>query len=287
MKICRYDDDRLGLVEGNQVRDVSAVLAAIPSVRWPVPLGDPLIARLPELREQMTELTMTTPVIPLDKVRLRSPITSPSKIIGAPVNYSKHLDESRADAEIHAGQPIKTIDEYGVFLKANSALVGPADGITLGFSDRRTDHEVELCAVIGKHGKHIARDDAMDYVAGYCIGIDATVRGGEDRSYRKSLDTFAVIGPWIVTADEIVDPGNLDLSLTVNGELRQQSNTRHMIFDLPRLIEYASRAYTLYPGDVLMTGTPEGVGEIREGDVIEAAISGIGAMTVSVRADNH
>jgi 2-keto-4-pentenoate hydratase/2-oxohepta-3-ene-1,7-dioic acid hydratase in catechol pathway len=109
------------------------------------------------------------------------------------------------------------------------------------------------------------------------------VRGPEDRSWRKSFDTFAVFGPWLVTADEIPDPGNLDLSLTVNGALRQSANTSALIFDVPRLVEYASSTYTLYPGDVIMTGTPEGVGPVAAGDIVECFIERVGSMRVAIR----
>jgi len=129
----------------------------------------------------------------------------------------------------------------------------------------------------------VSREEALGYVAGYTVGLDMTVRGTEARSFRKSIDTYTVIGPWFVTADEIAEPGNLSLELTVNGELRQRSNTSHLIFDVPRLIEYASSFYTLYPGDLIMTGTPEGVGPVRAGDTINATVAGIGSITVAVR----
>ncbi|MEE8247632.1 MAG: fumarylacetoacetate hydrolase family protein [Alphaproteobacteria bacterium] len=284
MRLARYDDDRLGVVEGERVRDVSAVLERLPALRWPLPLGDVLIARLEDLRPEIARLAADAPAKPLAEVRLLSPVANPSKIIAAPVNYQKHLDEARADAAIHHGAELKTIDRYGLFLKANSALVGPGEGIRLRFPERRNDHEVELAAVIGREGSDIAAERALDHVVGYAIGLDMTVRGPEDRSLRKSIDSYAVLGPWLVTADEIADPGTLDLELTLNGEVRQRSNTRHLIFDVPKLIAYASAAYTLYPGDVIMTGTPEGVGPVAAGDVIEAEIEGIGAMTVEVRA---
>jgi len=119
-------------------------------------------------------------------------------------------------------------------------------------------------------------------VFGYCIGLDMTVRGPEFPGFRKSADTFAVLGPWIVTADEIADSNALDLSIRVNGELRQQSNTRYLIYNVQRLIEYASATYTLYPGDVIMTGTPAGVGPVTFGDVLDATVEGVGSMTVRV-----
>ena len=169
-------------------------------------------------------------------------------------------------------------------MKATSSLIGPGNGIAVTKPERRTDHEVELAVVIGRQGRNISRSDALRHVAGYCIGLDVTIRGSEDRSFRKSPDSYSVLGPWLVTADEIPDPGGLDLQLSVNGELRQKSNTRHLILGVPELIEFASSFYTLHPGDVIYTGTPEGVSPIQPGDEVSASIDRIGSMTVRVRA---
>jgi 2-keto-4-pentenoate hydratase/2-oxohepta-3-ene-1,7-dioic acid hydratase in catechol pathway len=138
--------------------------------------------------------------------------------------------------------------------------------------------------VIGRQASNVPRSDALGYVAGYCIGLDITIRGSEDRSFRKSPDSYTVLGPWLVLADDIVDPGNLDLRISVNGEERQNSNTKYMILGVPELIELASSFYTLYPGDVIITGTPEGVSPIQPGDAITACIDTIGTMEVKVRA---
>ena len=191
---------------------------------------------------------------------------------------------SAADRNISFGQDVKTIDHYGLFLKASSALAGPSEGVRLRFTDRRNDHEAELAVVIGREGTDIPEAEALDHVAGYAIGLDMTVRGTEDRSLRKSIDTYAVVGPWLVTRDEIADPEDLALALWVNGEIRQESNTAYHIFGVRRLIAYASSFYTLHPGDIIMTGTPEGVGPVVPGDVMRVEIEGIGAMEVKVRA---
>jgi 2-keto-4-pentenoate hydratase/2-oxohepta-3-ene-1,7-dioic acid hydratase in catechol pathway len=163
-------------------------------------------------------------------------------------------------------------------------MVGPSEGIPLRHPDRRTDHEIELAAVIGRRADRVAKEHALAHVAGYCIGLDITVRGPEERSLRKSIDGYTVLGPWLVTADEIADPGALDLDLKVNGETRQQANTRDLLIGIPELIALASSFYTLMPGDVLLTGTPAGVGPLQAGDVLDAGISGIGRMQVQVRA---
>lgn len=284
MKLCRFDVDRLGLVEHDQVIDVTAALEVLPSVRWPLPKGDPLIAHLGEVLDQIPRLKDAAARHPLNAVALKSPIANPSKIIAAPVNYHKHLEEARADAGIHFGADIKTIDHYGLFLKSSTSLVGASEGVALPPLHRRMDHEVELAAIIGREAYRVARDQALDYVTGYAIGLDMSIRGTEDRSWRKSFDSATVVGPWLVTADEIGDPGNLGLSIAVNGETRQASSTSHMIFDLPRLIEYACATCRLYPGDIILTGTPEGVAPVNPGDVMLAEVEGVGTMTVAVRA---
>ena len=177
-----------------------------------------------------------------------------------------------------------TIHSAGLFLKATSSLVGPGEGVVVRLADRRTDHEVELAFVIGREARNVAAAEALEYVAGYAIGLDITIRGSEDRSFRKSCDSYSVLGPWLVTADEIPDSGSLDLEIVVNGERRQKSNTRCLILGVRQLIEFASSFYTLYPGDVLYTGTPEGVSPIDPGDRIVATIERIGTMAVEVRA---
>ena len=212
-------------------------------------------------------------------------MANPGKLIAAPVNYQKHLDEVKADVQIHANNPAHTvtIQTAGLFLKATSSLTGAGDGIAVVKPERRTDHEVELAVVIGRPARNVTRADALAHVAGYCIGLDVSIRGSEDRSFRKSPDSYSVLGPWLVTADEVPDPGVLDLEISVNGATRQKSNTRYLILGVPELVELASSFYTLYPGDVIFTGTPEGVSPIQPGDEVRATIQGIGTMDVRVR----
>ena len=192
---------------------------------------------------------------------------------------------SKATSQLHQNTHAHTItiQKAGLFLKATSSLVGPGEGVALRHLDRRNDHEVELAVVIGKTAKMFPPVSAQ-YVAGYAIGLDITIRGTEDRSFRKSPDSYTVLGPWLVTADEIPNPGNLDLEIAVNGEMRQKSNTKYMILGVAELIELASSFYTLYPGDIISTGTPEGVSPIVPGDTIVATIEKIGTMEVKVRA---
>lgn len=282
MRICRFDDNRLGVVADGLVHDVTSVVDDLPALRWPLPRGDHFFNNLDRLLPRMEAVAKAVPGKPVSGVKLLSPVANPGKIVAAPVNYKLHLDESRADTQINFGTQVKTIEDYGVFLKATSSMIGAGDVVVADWPDRRIDHEIELAFVIGKQGFRIREEDALSYVAGYMIGLDMTIRGTEDRSFRKSLDTFTVFGPHMVTADEIGHPGNLDFEIKVNGSTRQKSNTSLLIWNIQKLIAYASKAYTLYPGDVFMTGTPEGVAPVVPGDRMHAWIEGIGEMTVAV-----
>jgi len=284
MKLCRFDENRLGLVADDGIRDVSAVLARLPSVTYPFPRHDALIAHLAELRPEIERVARSAKALPVEKVKLLAPVANPGKIIAAPVNYKKHLAEALADKGIHHGNLVQEIHKAGMFLKAPSSLVGPGEGVKLVHTDRRNDHEVELAVVIGKRCRNVKAAQAMDCVAGYCIGLDMTIRGPEERSLRKSPDSYCVLGPWLVTRDEIADPGSLSLKITVNGEVKQDAHTSDLILNVAQLIEWGSAFYTLHPGDVILTGTPQGVGPVRPGDVMLATIERVGSMRVEVSA---
>ncbi len=286
MRLCRFGDGRLGVVEGSRVRDVTAALDVLPNYRYPLPTHDVMIEHLPAILERARAIAQSAPEVSLEGLKLLSPVANPSKIIAAPVNYQKHMEEVKGDAALHQGNVAHTItiQKAGLFLKANSSLVGPGEGIALRHLDRRNDHEVELAVVIGRRASQVPKADALKYVAGYSIGLDITIRGSEDRSFRKSPDTYTVLGPWLVTPDEVGDPQQLDLTISVNGEERQNSNTKYMILGVAELIEMASSFYTLHPGDVISTGTPEGVSAIVPGDVISATVEKVGTMEVKVRA---
>lgn len=287
MKICRYGDDRLGLVDGPNVRDVTALQS---EVRQRAPYtyrGDPLVAFLhsPANCKQLADAAAASPALPLSTVRLLAPVVRPTKVVAAPTNYQKHIEEMAPAREAQNLRYTAKIAEDGLFLKANSAIVEPSEGLAIRFPDRRNDHEAEVVVVIGKQGSDIPMANALDYVAGYCLGLDMTVRGSEDRSFRKSPDGYAVLGPWLTTADEIPDPEKVGFELRLNGEVRQKSNTSELIYGVKRLIEYASSFYTLYPGDLIYTGTPEGVGPVKAGDVITLSSEApLGILEIAVRA---
>jgi len=274
MRLCRFGENRLGIVENLQVRDVTAALDEIPAYRYPFPPGDILIANLEKVSARARVLAQSAPATPGDRLHLLSPVANPSKIIGAPMNYRTGQDEAAIASAL----------SIGLFLKASGSLSGPGEGIALRMMERQIDHEVELGVVIGKAGANIRREDALTHVAGYAVALDITPHGKEERSLRKSCETYTVLGPWLVTADEIPDPQNLGLQLDVNGERRQDGNTNQMIRDVAGLIEYASSFYTLYPGDIFLSGTPAGVGAMQPGDEIVATIEKVGRMRVKVRA---
>lgn len=285
MRICRFGNDRIGLVRGDLVHDVSDVLERLGVHRYPLPRYDLLLAALDDLLPEFEAAAALVEGIPFNGLELLAPVANPGKIVAAPVNYLKHLEEARTDSAIHHQNQVGEIDRVGLFLKATSSLVGASHGVSLRFPDRRNDHEIELVAVIGRVADRVSASRALDYVAGYSIGLDMTVRGPEERSMRKSIDTYSVLGPMLVTRDEFGDPAGVALELTVNGEPRQIANTRDLVLSIPELIERASRYYTLQPGDLIYTGTPEGVAAVLPGDTITASIERIGTIEVAVTGE--
>jgi 2,4-diketo-3-deoxy-L-fuconate hydrolase len=282
MRLCRFDQGSYGVVLGDNVHDISVVVERIVKRAGTVP-GDAVVANLDQIKTVVADPT-DYQARPLASVKLLSPVASPSKLICAPVNYHAHIAEMRADKSVHNPARSGDIGEAGLFLKANSAMVGPSEGVALRFPDRRNDHELEIVVVIGRHGSDISQARALDYVAGYTMGLDMTLRGPEDRSFRKSIDGYAPLGPWMVTADEIADPNAVGMTLHVNDEPRQDCNTRDMVYDVQRLIEFASSFYTLYPGDVFFTGSAEGVGPVQPGDWIFGRCAAIGELKIEVKA---
>lgn len=221
-----------------------------------------------------------------DGTRLGPPIKKPSKIICIGLNYAKHAEESGATVP----------DEPVIFFKATSAIVGPNDDLVIPRNSSKTDWEVELGIVIGKKASYVSKEEAMDHVAGYVLHNDYSEREFQlERAGQwvkgKSCDTFAPIGPYVVTKDEIKDPQNLKLWLKLNGEIKQQSNTSDMVFDVPTVVSYLSQFMSLMPGDIISTGTPFGVGMglkpqryVKPGDVIELGIDGLGSSKQVARA---
>jgi len=282
MRLFMFDDYRLGvLTSSRRLADVTGLVGA------EVPHRDrmtALIANWPRLRDQVAAAAAGTAGVPLANALIRAPQPRPPKIVAAPVNYRLHQAEMGGTGGVYPGAAIKTIETYAGFLKAPSSVTGPDGHVEIPSPGRRVDHEAELGVVIGRTASRVGRAEALAHVFGYVPLLDITMRGEEDRSYRKSFDTFTPIGPAIVTADEVPDVGNLDIGLTVNGEPRQKANTGELIYDVPRLIEFYSAAMTLEPGDLIATGTPAGVGPLRPGDEIVLDVEQVGRLSMRVAA---
>ncbi|OJU19882.1 MAG: 5-carboxymethyl-2-hydroxymuconate isomerase [Sphingomonas sp. 66-10] len=224
--------------------------------------------------------------VPLASVKLEAPIQRPGKIWAIGLNYADHIAESK----------METPQRQVWFTKAQTSVNGPFDDIEIARGTMTNDYEVELVAIVGKGGKHIAAADAPAALFGYCVGNDVTERlwqhAGPQWSLGKSFDTHAPMGPWIVTADEVADPHALDLRCFVNGEKRQESNTCHLVFDIWQQVEHLSTAMTLEPGDCIFTGTPGGVGAamdprqfLKAGDVVRCEIDGLGHIEATMIAE--
>ncbi|WP_033221917.1 fumarylacetoacetate hydrolase family protein [Kitasatospora phosalacinea] len=269
MRLALFDQDRIGLVDGDHLVDVTELLAG------PGPYGPagPLQRHIERGTVPDPHDLRGLPRTPLAEAELEAPLPRPGKIVGAPVNYLDHKAEMAYPT---------SIAELGVFLKATSSVIGPGRDVLLPYSDLRTDQEGELAVVIGRTASRVPVADALSHVFGYTCLLDITVRSTEDRSTRKSFDTFTPLGPWITTADEVPDPDALDLRCTVAGEQRQHTSTADLIFGVAELVAYTSSVMTLHPGDVIATGTPAGVGPIRHGDRITVDIERIGRLEVGV-----
>ncbi|HWL13338.1 MAG TPA: fumarylacetoacetate hydrolase family protein [Ureibacillus sp.] len=276
MKIALFNENKLGIVVEDRIYQIES------EEYWDASKPQDSLVQFMEnfedFKKNIEGLLKNSPSFLVDEVKLEAPIPKPGKIIAAPVNYYLHQDEMNEqfnNAEY-------TIDQLGFFLKAPSSIIGPGETIKLPFKDRRTDHEAELAFIVGKKAKDVPASEAHNYIFGYFALMDITVRGKEDRPWRKSFDTFTPIGPWIVTADEIGNPNELEFKLWVNEEVRHSANTSQLIYDCYKFFEAASAVMTLEPGDILTTGTPEGVGPIVKGDQVRIAIDKIGEFSVDV-----
>lgn len=278
MKLVRYRDGAqvaLGAVKGTGIVPLRSIGGDYPTMRALIEAGSDA------LRALAAGLHGAEPTIALADAQLLAPIERPGKYMAIGMNYGKHLEE--AD---RLGVPRASHQVW--FNKQTTCISGPYDPIEPGLTEK-LDYEVELGAVIGKTAKHVNEAEAAGHVFGYVVANDVSARDFQFHSQTmtmgKSFDTHGPIGPWIVTADEIADPHNLELKCFVNGEQRQSSNTRHMIANLWQQIAYLSSAFTLEPGDLIATGTPEGVGVgmepqtfLQPGDVVRCEIEGIGAI---------
>lgn len=270
MKLISFGDNGIGRMTGEDTFiDISAVVAGVVGTST-----DPMM-RLIENWDMLAGAaeSATGAEKALAEVELEAPVRRPGMVVAAPINYRDHQVEM---------QQIGDIAHLGVFLKAPASVLRPGGEVRLPYHDRRFDQEGELAVVIGRTATKVPVEEALQHVFGYTGLLDITMRGGEDRSTRKSFETFTPIGPWIVTADEIPDPGVLDLCCSVSGHLRQKANTRDLIWGVAELVAYTSSVVTLRPGDVITTGTPAGVGPIEDGSEIVLELESIGTLTATV-----
>lgn len=219
----------------------------------------------------LTDLEQTGRRYNLDDVRLLAPVERPSKIVGIGKNYAEHIKEFDS---VTPAEPL-------MFLKPPTALIGPGDPIILPTWSDRVDHEAELAVVVGKTAKNVPSHEALDYVLGYTVGNDVSARDIQKRDGQwtraKGFDTACPLGPWI-TIDSALDPTDLLVTAKVNDELKQSASTAAMITPVAELVAFVSRAFTLLPGDVILTGTPAGVSQLHGGDLVEVAVAGVGAL---------
>jgi 2-keto-4-pentenoate hydratase/2-oxohepta-3-ene-1,7-dioic acid hydratase in catechol pathway len=282
MKLVRYGatgQEKPGMIDADgTLRDLSAHVADITGAT----LGDDSIAKLRAVDPSTMPTVDGNP-------RMGACVGDIGKFMCIGLNYADHAAETGADIPEH---PI-------LFMKANSAITGPNDDVVMPRGSATTDWEVELGVVIGKAAKYVSEEEALDYVAGYCLCNDVSERHFQTSltgqwTKGKSCDTFGPTGPWLVTRDEVEDPQNLDMWLDVNGKRMQTGNTKTMIFTVAQVISHLSQLFTLHPGDVISTGTPPGVGMgmkpepvyLKDGDVMELSIQGLGIQRQNVRADD-
>ena len=277
MKLLFFDDFRLGVLRGEEVVDVSSVVDAVPHI-GPHDLINGLIARFEEHRGELEAAASGGPGIPLADVRIRPPLPRPTSIVCMAVNYME--DGTRKEpAPINA------------FLKSPSAVIGDGDTMVLPDVPATVfEGEAELAVVIGRRAEAVSAEEAMDYVFGYTNFIDGSARGlqpANNSFYQmKSRDTFAPIGPYLVTADEVADPQQLQIRLWNSGELRQNFNTSDMAHDIARSIEFVTSIHSLEPGDILATGTNHrGLNPFQDGDHVELESDRLGRLHLNVRDD--
>ncbi|KCZ87915.1 fumarylacetoacetate hydrolase family protein [Hyphomonas johnsonii] len=276
-----HDVQRIGIVVHDGLIDLSAAAPELPrDMIGFLEAGDAAMARARAISKKPDHL------LALDAVALQAPVPRPGKVLGIGLNYADHVAESG-----------RTPPEHQIwFNKQRESITGPGAEIVLPSVSPMLDYEVELCFIIGKSCRHVPKDRAHEVIAGFCIGNDVTVRDWQLRTptmtIGKSFDTHGPLGPWLVTSDEVGDPHALDLKCWVNGELRQSSNTRHLIYDCYDQVSHLTQAFTLSPGDVIFSGTPGGVGMaqkpprfLKTGDSVRLEIDKLGRLENCVAAE--
>jgi 2-keto-4-pentenoate hydratase/2-oxohepta-3-ene-1,7-dioic acid hydratase in catechol pathway len=294
MKICRYDNGEAGLIEGDSIYPLGNALAATGVVREGASMAEIVdaLANQPGAAAGLRAARSGKPLA-LAAAKLRAPIINPPAIWAAAANYRAHQAEMKARVGSYDRTQLSNDDLMAeVFLKPASSIIGPGGTVILPKISRHVDFECELCAVIGRSARKVPAEHALDYVYGYTLCWDISIRdpwgvGGRHntRNIRKGFDTFCGIGPWIVTRDEIREPQDLHITVEQNGKMVMRAHTADMINGLRELIRFVSSVSTLQPGTLITTGTPAGVSKLAAGDHLKGTIDGIGTMELHVDAE--
>ena len=299
MKICHYDRNQVGIVEGEKVFPIGQALVKAKHLKSGYTMLDVVeaLANKPGAMKGVRDAVRVGSPVALASVKLLAPILNPPSFWAAAANYKDHQAEMRVQSGSEDRSKLSKDDLMAeFFLKPTSSIIGPGGTVVLPKISIDVDFECELCAVIGRTARHVTEDQALDYVFGYTICWDFSQRdpwgrGRQNtRNIRKGFDTFAGLGPWIVTRDEIPDPHVLQVRTILNGKEMQNSNTKNLIFNVNKIIAYASQGTTLEPGDLIPTGTPFGVGFSRkppvflqDGDMCECEVEKVGKISNKIR----
>ena len=293
MKICRYNDGSPGLIEGDAIHALGDPLSAVLATRPNASMAEVVdaLANHPFAASALTTARRSEPLA-LASARLLAPIDNPPAIWAAAANYRAHQAEMEERVGAYYRGAFAADDLMAeIFLKPASSLIGPGGTVILPTIARHVDFECELCAVIGRAARKVSAENALEYVFGYTMCWDISVRDPwgkghhNTRNIRKGFDTFCGLGPWIVTRDEIREPQDLRINVEQNGRLVMQAHTADMINGLRDLIRFLSSVTTLKPGTLITTGTPAGVSKLADGDHLKGTIEGIGTMELNVRAE--
>jgi 2-keto-4-pentenoate hydratase/2-oxohepta-3-ene-1,7-dioic acid hydratase in catechol pathway len=293
MRVASIKPNELAIVDGEELVLIREILALKGFLTQRASMID-FIAQYDSVKNILGSVVSTAKRVGLDPALLKPPVERPSKIWAAAFNYKRGTSDIKDAAG--RGETLKFTPEQALemtFLKPSSAVIGPEQTILIPKGERVVYPELELCVVIGKEARNVAKDSALDYVFGYTVMLDMTARGpnppgtgvGSCRSVRKGFETFAPIGPWITTRDEIPDPHHLTMNLWIDGELRQSANTSGMINGVAELVSFLSEVTTLLPGDLISTGNPDSPAFQRKlvaGEKLKAEIENIGAMNLFV-----
>jgi 2-keto-4-pentenoate hydratase/2-oxohepta-3-ene-1,7-dioic acid hydratase in catechol pathway len=274
VRLVSFDGGRVGILDGENVIDATSLVSGGHDPRWPASTMPRAIADFDAIRARLGSGGEDLPRVAASEVAIQAPVPHPGQLIALPANYDDHIGEM--------GSPNRA-DRNGFFVLSPTSISGPREPVVLPeLEGYRIDHECELALVIGRHGFRIAAEDALEHIFGYSCLVDVTVRGPQERAMRKSFPSFTPLGPHLVTRDEVADPDDLRLRLSVNGQTRHDGTTGDMIVGVREAIVLISSVVPLAPGDVIATGTPAGVAAIAAGDRLRIEVEDVGAMELDV-----